>query len=83
MNNHIHLLCEATDRRALSRGLQGLFVRIAKALNNLGTMGTQQRAVLGKFELLFPLPCFFPRHTHADVVVPALTLTRDLSMCEL
>ena len=33
MGNHIHLLVEAEDRRALSRGMQGLSVRIARALN--------------------------------------------------
>ncbi|MHC4516736.1 MAG: transposase [Planctomycetota bacterium] len=33
--NHLHLLVEARDRQALSRGLQGLFIRIAKALNRL------------------------------------------------
>ena len=32
-SNHVHLLCEAQDARALSRGLQGLSIRIAKALN--------------------------------------------------
>ncbi len=31
--DHLHLLVEATDRRALSRAMQGLFVRVAKALN--------------------------------------------------
>jgi REP element-mobilizing transposase RayT len=31
--NHLHLLAEADDERALSRGLQGLLVRVAKALN--------------------------------------------------
>ena len=31
--NHIHLLVEADNDRALSRGMQGLSVRIAKALN--------------------------------------------------
>ena len=35
LNDHLHLLVEARDRRALSRGLQGLAVRIAKALNRL------------------------------------------------
>jgi hypothetical protein len=35
LNDHLHLLVEAQDRRALSRGLQGLAVRIAKALNRL------------------------------------------------
>src|SRR5256886_3024300 len=33
--NHIHLLVEARDERALARGMQGLGVRIAKALNRL------------------------------------------------
>ena len=31
--NHLHLLVEATDRRALWRGMQGLAVRIARGLN--------------------------------------------------
>jgi REP element-mobilizing transposase RayT len=39
-SNHLHLIVEATDRKALSRGLQGLSIRIAKALNKLwGTKG--------------------------------------------
>ena len=33
MPDHIHLLVEACDRRALSRGMQGLSIRIARALN--------------------------------------------------
>ena len=33
--NHLHLIVEADDRRALSRGMQGLAIRIAKALNRL------------------------------------------------
>src|SRR5262249_2515772 len=33
--NHIHLVAEALDERALARGMQGLGVRIAKALNRL------------------------------------------------
>ena len=32
-SNHLHLIAEAEDARALSRGMQGLGVRIAKALN--------------------------------------------------
>ena len=32
-SNHVHLLCEATDAQALTRGLQGLAVRIARRLN--------------------------------------------------
>jgi REP element-mobilizing transposase RayT len=30
---HIHLVCEAADRRALSRGIQGFKIRVAKAIN--------------------------------------------------
>jgi REP element-mobilizing transposase RayT len=32
-SNHVHLLCEADDRRALSRGMQGLATRIARGVN--------------------------------------------------
>jgi REP element-mobilizing transposase RayT len=31
--NHLHLLAEASDRRALARGMQGLSIRLAKAIN--------------------------------------------------
>jgi len=31
--DHIHLIIEATDRRALARGIQGLSIRIARAIN--------------------------------------------------
>jgi len=34
-SNHLHLIVEAQDRRALTRGVQGLLVRIARALNRL------------------------------------------------
>ena len=40
LNDHLHLLVEARDRRALSRGLQGLLIRIAKALNKLWQRAT-------------------------------------------
>ena len=33
LGNHIHLLVEAENERALSRGIQGLVVRIAKGVN--------------------------------------------------
>ncbi len=33
LNEHLHLIVEARDRAALSRGLQGLLIRIARALN--------------------------------------------------
>ncbi len=39
-SNHIHLKCEAEDKTSLSRGLKGLAVRIAKAINKvLGRKG--------------------------------------------
>jgi hypothetical protein len=31
--NHIHLICEAADNKALSRGIQGWSVRVARGLN--------------------------------------------------
>lgn len=34
-SNHLHLIAEADDREALSRGLKGLQIRIARALNKL------------------------------------------------
>ena len=34
-SNHVHLICEARDRPALSRGIQSLAIRIAKRLNSL------------------------------------------------
>jgi REP element-mobilizing transposase RayT len=40
-SNHVHLLIEAEDSRALSRGMQGLKIRLAKRLNALfGRRGT-------------------------------------------
>ena len=39
-DNHLHLLCEAKHAKALSRGMQGLCIRLAKRLNNeLGRKG--------------------------------------------
>ena len=35
LNDHLHLICEAEDRLSLRRGLQGLAIRIARALNKL------------------------------------------------
>ena len=35
LNDHLHLIVEARDRQALSRGLQGLLIRVAKTLNKL------------------------------------------------
>ena len=33
--NHLHLIVEADDKEALSRGMQGLTIRIARAINRL------------------------------------------------
>jgi REP element-mobilizing transposase RayT len=35
MTNHLHLVCETADEQALSRAVQGLGIRIARALNRL------------------------------------------------
>ncbi|MBK8100271.1 MAG: transposase [Planctomycetes bacterium] len=35
LNDHLHLIVEAKDRLTLSRGLQGLLIRIARKLNKL------------------------------------------------
>jgi REP element-mobilizing transposase RayT len=35
LGDHLHFIVEARDREALSRGLQGLSIRIAKGLNKL------------------------------------------------
>jgi REP element-mobilizing transposase RayT len=32
-SNHLHLIAEAADRRSLSRGVQGLNIRVARAIN--------------------------------------------------
>jgi REP element-mobilizing transposase RayT len=34
-SNHVHLIAEAADRRALSRGMQGLSIRVARAVNGV------------------------------------------------
>jgi REP-associated tyrosine transposase len=33
--NHLHLICEADEAKALSRGMQGLAIRIARRMNRL------------------------------------------------
>ena len=35
LGNHLHLIVEADDTESLSRGMQGLSVRVAKALNRV------------------------------------------------
>jgi REP element-mobilizing transposase RayT len=39
-SNHVHLICEGNDRRALTRGMQGLAIRLARCINKrLGCRG--------------------------------------------
>ena len=45
--HQLHLLVEATDRRALARGMQGLGVRIARALNRVS--GRHGRVVSDRY----------------------------------
>ncbi len=33
--NHLHMICEGRDKNALARGMQGLLIRLARALNRL------------------------------------------------
>ena len=47
LGNRIHLLVEAADRSALSRSIQGLSIRIAKAMNRL--MGRKGRVLADRY----------------------------------
>jgi putative transposase len=47
MGNHIHLIVEARDERALSRGMQGLGVRIARGVHRL--QGRRGQALDGRY----------------------------------
>jgi putative transposase len=47
MGNHVHLIVEAPNRVRLSRGMQGLGVRIARALNRV--MARQGRVVADRY----------------------------------
>ncbi|MDG2305834.1 MAG: hypothetical protein P8R42_14555 [Candidatus Binatia bacterium] len=47
MGNHLHLIVEAQSELALSRGRQGLLIRIARALNKL--MGRRGKVFTGRF----------------------------------
>lgn len=40
--NHLHLIAEASERRALSNGLRALFIRVARAINTvMGASGSR------------------------------------------
>jgi hypothetical protein len=45
--DHLHLIVEADDNRALSEGMQGLTVRLAKGLNRL--MGTRGKVFADRY----------------------------------
>ena len=47
MGNHVHLLVEAPNRVRLSRGMQGLGIRIARALNRI--MGRRGRVIADRY----------------------------------
>ena len=46
-NDHIHLVCEAAGAVALSRGMQGLCIRMARGLNK--TLGRKGKIFAGRF----------------------------------
>jgi hypothetical protein len=47
MGNHIHLIVEAADRVALTRGAKGLAIRIARGLNRL--MGSRGQVIAERY----------------------------------
>ena len=47
--NHLHLIVEANDRPALSRGVQGLAIRVAKALN--AALGRRGKVFAERFHM--------------------------------
>src|SRR5262245_2087959 len=47
--NHIHLICEADDNRALARGIQGWSVRVARGLN--GKLGREGQVFEDRYHL--------------------------------
>jgi REP element-mobilizing transposase RayT len=50
--NHIHLLVEAPNRRALARAIQGLSIRVAKGLNRM--MGRSGRVFDDRYHARVP-----------------------------
>jgi len=63
LGNHLHLIVEADGNEALSRGMQGVNVRVAKALNRL--MGLRGRV--------------FADHYHARLLVTPTQLVRAIA----
>lgn len=46
-SNHLHLIAEAADRRSLARGVQGLNIRVARAIN--GQLGRKGRVFADRY----------------------------------
>jgi REP element-mobilizing transposase RayT len=68
--NHIHLLVEADDKRALSSGMQGLQISAAKHLNaaiSKGKPGPRRRGTV------------FPDRYHAEIITSPTQARRALS----
>lgn len=49
MTNHVHLVCEAPDERALARSMKGLAVRISRRLN--GLWGRKGRVLADRYHV--------------------------------
>ena len=63
---HIHLVCEASDRQALARGIQGFKIRVARAINRiLGRKGGVFKDRYHARTVTNPTQC---RHTLAYVL---------------
>lgn len=61
--NHLHLVVEAQDRKALSRGIKGLSVRLAKGLNKL--MGRHGQVLADRYhEHILRTPTEVKRAVH-------------------
>jgi REP element-mobilizing transposase RayT len=46
-SNHVYLICEGNDRRALSRGMQGLAIRLARCINK--RLGRRGKVFAGRY----------------------------------
>ena len=84
--DHIHMLVEARDGKALSRGIQGLCVRIAKWTNRLLSMKGRffadryhcrtlrsPRHELSRLSLSILKPTQWPQVTERAIAIPAET----------
>jgi len=65
LRDHIHLLVEAQDERALSRGMKGLGVRVARALNRV--METRGSVFLDRYHARILRTPSEVKHAHNDL----------------